>query len=630
MGRGSARCDWLAVWILWSAWCSLAGWTLSALGALDRAGYVATTLLFGVLLVAGRRWLLASAARPPWLWRRSTYARHGLPKIWLAGAALVVVGALLYRPTEYDYLSYRFPRLLHWWWARHWTWIDTADLRQNTSAVGMEWMMAPFFVLCRTDRLFSLINVVSFLFLPGLLFSVFRRMGVRRRMAWNWMWLLPFGYCYTLQAGSMANDTFAAVPFLASLYYAHRARPGAPLAAALSFISIALVTGDKASNMPLVLPWLAVVWLNRRAFFASARPALLGAACAVGLFCSFAPVGLMNILHTGSYTGDPQGTFHLELHSPVAGVVGNSLEILSGALSPPFWPHPFVFHFLPDRSLAELKQAFPRFSAGSLPFQLEDNAGIGLGTALLVVLSILAGIVAGLRGRAPGCPRGTWLFALSAACALLGYMSKMGSEGAGRLVAVYYVPALLALLLLLPDEGAWPRTKAWRAVTALVVLTVFPLLVLNPARPLLPPALATWAMRAAHVPSAATAQLDANRRLRFARLDLYRPLLLALPASTPELDVIETLDDPETAFWVPFGSRQVVRAHPERPGSLAGHNVAVNMNQLTDREHLTLAQVLQENSLRIAVRQDVEVKTAHLATWYLLVPAVPASAPGAR
>jgi hypothetical protein len=626
MVRHSARGDWLAVWILWSAWCSLAGWTLSALGALDRAGYAVATLLFVALLVAGRRWLFTPAARPPWLWRRSTYAGHALPKIWLAGAALVVIGALLYRPTAYDYLSYRFPRLLHWWWARHWTWIDSTDERQDTSAVGMEWMMAPFFVLFRTDRIFPLVNVVSFLFLPGLLFSVFRRMGVRGRMAWNWMWLLPFGYCYVLQAGSTANDTFAVVPFLASLYYAGRARPGTPLAAALSVISFALVTGDKASNMPLVLPWLAVVWLNRRTFFASARPALLGAAGAVGLCCSFAPVGLLNILYTGSYTGDPQGTFQLELHSPVAGVMGNSLEILSGALSPPFWPHPLVFHFLPDRYLAELKQAFPRFGTGSAPFQLEDNAGIGIGMAILFALSILAGIVARLRGRAPGCPPGTRLFALSSACALLGYMSKMGSEAAGRLVAVYYVAALLALLLLLPDDGAWLRTKAWRALAALVMLVVFPLLLLNPARPLLPPALSTWAMRVAHVPPSAAAQLEANRRLRFARLDLYRPLLLALPASARELEVIETLDDPETALWVPFGSRQVVRAHPERPGSLAGHDVAVNMNQLTGREHLTLARLVQENSLRIAARQDVAAKTAHPATWYLLVPAAPAPA----
>ena len=67
---------------------------------------------------------------------------------------MIMLGGLFHRPTDYDYLTYRFPRLLHWWWDHRWFWIDSTDDRVNTSAVGMEWMMAPSFFLFRTDRLF--------------------------------------------------------------------------------------------------------------------------------------------------------------------------------------------------------------------------------------------------------------------------------------------------------------------------------------------------------------------------------------------------------------------------------------------------------------------------------------------
>jgi hypothetical protein len=450
---------------------------------------------------------------------------------------------------------------------------------------------------------------------------------VGRRMAWNWMWLLPFGYCFILQAGSTANDTFAAVPFLASLYYAGRARPGAPLAAALSILSIALVTGDKASNIPLGLPWLAAVWINGRGFFGSTRPVLLAAAAVIGLAASFVPIGLVNTLHTGSYSGDPANVDLLMVKSPVAGVVGNTLEIFVGAIAPPVWPHAPDLRFLSDASLATLTHDYPRFALNRVPFQLEDNAGIGLGVTVMVLGALAAGIVARLRGSAPAIRRGAGLFALATALAFGAYMAKMGSEAAARLVAVYYVAGLLALLPLLPENGAWPRSLAWRALAVLVMAAVLPLLVLNPARPLLPRAQIVRALTLVHAPAAAVAQLDSNYRLRFARIDLFRPMRLALPGTVRSLDVIESLDDPETGFWLPFGSREIVRPHPGQPGSLAGHFVAVDTSELRTGNHLTLEELMRQNSLRIVLRQDVTLKTGISVTWYLLGPADSARGP---
>src|SRR5262249_25021350 len=136
---------------------------------------------------------------------------------------LCLVGGILYGPTNYDAISYRIPRTLDWLDAHHWHWIHVRDARLNTRPCGFEWLMAPFFVFLRTDRLLFLINFISFLLLPRLLFQLLMLMGVRRRVAWNWMWLAPSGYCFVLQAPSVSNDTFAAVYALAAMVFALRA-----------------------------------------------------------------------------------------------------------------------------------------------------------------------------------------------------------------------------------------------------------------------------------------------------------------------------------------------------------------------------------------------------------------------
>jgi hypothetical protein len=244
--RAPSHCDWLAVWILFSSWCTLSGWALSCLGCLNRAGYLVSLLLLAGGMVLERHHLRSPGGRPLFLLRKTSYSRL-LPKLWLALTLLVLAGGLLYHPDNYDYLTYRFPRLLHWAWDQHWSWLTTANDRQNFSATGMEWLMAPWFVLFRTDRLFFIINFVSFLFLPGLVFSVLRQIGVSARVSWWWMWVLPAGFCFVLQAGSMGNDMFGVVYLLAAVHYIFRAaHEKSSSHLALSVLAIELITGTKA------------------------------------------------------------------------------------------------------------------------------------------------------------------------------------------------------------------------------------------------------------------------------------------------------------------------------------------------------------------------------------------------
>jgi hypothetical protein len=253
------------LWIALSVLASAAGWILSALGGLNGTGYAVT----GALGLAAAWWL-----RPVWLadTRRPSFRRlrrrftHPLPLAFAGLAVLVFLGGALYAPANYDGLTYRVPRVLHWLAAGHWHWIHTVNYRMNDRNCGFEWLMTPLLAATHSDRALFLINFLPFLLLPGLTFSVFTRLGVRPRVAWYWMWLLPTGYSFLLQAASLANDAFASVYALAALDFALRAAASRRLADVhFSLLSAALLTGAKSGNLPLLLPWaIAFLPLTRQ------------------------------------------------------------------------------------------------------------------------------------------------------------------------------------------------------------------------------------------------------------------------------------------------------------------------------------------------------------------------------
>ena len=175
-------------YLLWAVACVLTGWTLSALHWLTLAGYVVML----PLVMIGLAWLTRDPAvmtlpriQRRWGRARCRRFRRPLPMIYLAVLVLVFAGAISHAPANYDGLTYRLPRMLHWLSARGWIWIFTNNDRMNYAGTGWEWMAMPLLVL-RSDRALFLINAVGFLLLPGLIFSVFRQADITRRAAWAW------------------------------------------------------------------------------------------------------------------------------------------------------------------------------------------------------------------------------------------------------------------------------------------------------------------------------------------------------------------------------------------------------------------------------------------------------------
>jgi hypothetical protein len=434
----------VAAWVVFSAFCSCAGWVFSGLHQLTATGY---GLVFLVGLAAvGLLWRKVFPRGYGCLNLRKLRRRYRrtFPLAFLILAILAILGGALHSPSNYDALAYRLPRVLHWLAEGRWHWIYTDSERVNTRATGIEWLSAPLIAFTKTGRLLFLINSVSFLLLSGLVFSLFRRLGVRPRVAWHWMWLLPTGYCYLLQAGSVSNDMFSAVYALAAVDFALRARrSGRASELCLSVLSAALLTGAKTGNLPLLLlcvPAFAPTW---RLWLA--RPVTMGAVILVAASASFLPMAICNAVYCGDWTGAavehvPIGSGPVWLH-----LLANGIAWPLDHLAPPVYPFAWAWNRAADTitpaSLGALfRQHF--FEEGAtnwhLPeIQVEEAAGVGFGVTTLLALSVVWALVIGRRGqvksRAP-LP-GDWvtkLVCIAPWISLLYVMTNLNLGGAGR------------------------------------------------------------------------------------------------------------------------------------------------------------------------------------------------------
>jgi len=549
------------------------------------------------------------------------------PKIWLLLTAFALAGGILYSPNNYDYLSYRFPRLLYWSWDHAWGRIPTIDERMNYSGTGFEWLMAPLFIVFKTDRLFFLINILSYLLMPGLVFSVFSRLGISKRISWWWMWILPCGYCYILQAASAGNDAFAAVYLLASLHYLLQMKDSsAPRNLALSCLAIALMTGAKASNLPLVLPWLILLFFRGKSFLTSVRPGLFAIFLVLAAAVSFLPVALLNIQFTGDYSGDPDNSTKMKVSNPVIGVAGNSLQLMTDNLSPPLLLRRIDWTVrLPSQLKAYLLRDFPRLDLHMGELQIEEEAGLGLGIVLYVSLFIVAGIVARLRDRsliAPQNRRALWVVG-AGAIALLAYMSKMASEATSRLIAAYYPLLVAGVLVLASLDGRILHRRIFGWMGILVMLSALPLVILSPARPLFPVQAVSEIMAWSHVPAEIIARYQQVYAVYAERSDAFKEFIAALPPGEQAIGFLQDGDDSEVSLWRPFGARNVIEVTPEDSGEeLRARGiqfVVVSQKALAIRHHTTLPLLLAKWSGSLVEEKSL-ILMVHVGPekWYLL------------
>ncbi|TAK97540.1 MAG: hypothetical protein EPO07_13120, partial [Verrucomicrobia bacterium] len=446
----------VGLWILLCAVCNWLGWNLSTFHALNRAGYAISFAILAVVAFAFRQrlGLQFSFSCEISKWRRR-FTRF-FPAGFLLLSVLAFLGGALHGPGNYDGLAYRTPRVLHWLADSQWHWIHTDFVRMNNRAVGYEWLTAPLFALTGSDRLQFLINTVSLALMPGLLFSLFTRLGVRRHVAYSWMWLLPTGYCFLLQAGGIANDLFGVVFALAAVDLALRARANQSARELwLSILAVALLTGSKASNIPLALPWLLAalpaLGLLRKNFLATAFVVV------AALLCSYAPIALTNIQQCGDWSGQKlEGAASGD--RPLVRLGVNTILLAHENFAPPIFPlarahNAWMAAHLPESWTRVVGATFEgsaaRLELGELA--VEEQAGLGFGVSVLLAFALVVGIWHPRRQRQPcfQIRERSWLhlaILLSPWIGLLVFMLKSGLSGFPRLAAPYYLMCAPALL----------------------------------------------------------------------------------------------------------------------------------------------------------------------------------------
>lgn len=650
------------LWIWVSALASLAGWTLSALGMLNKAGYaVFAGVVVAAILFFGKRPLFHSLSLVPELRRWRHRIRRFLPASFAFLAALVFVGGVIYAPGNHTGLSYRLPRVLQWLQHGHWVWIHTPNYRMNDRACGIEWLSAPMLLFLRSDRGLFLLNFIPFVLTPGLIFSVWTRLGVRPRVAWAWMWLVPTGYCFLVQAGGNANDAFPTVYFLAMMDFALRAwerwRPGkggcsaglfadsrssflAPFCSnlGLSLLSAALLVGAKASNLPLGLPWailffpavVRVLGLKRRCARgsggvedgSSSRPALRFWAFdfsrwaflfLIALVVSFLPTAILNVHYLHDWSGLSIEHKGMDMKNPVAGVLGNGVLLFTENFVPTFfpmagwWNQHALGHF--PGPLVRLMDANFEMSYNTLgEMPIEDACGIGFGISVLLIVSIFAGWKYRNTGHKDFPVReGGWSGLLLRAAliapwfSLLAYAMKTGMDTPARLIAPYY-PLLLPALLIGTGQSQVVQRCWWRILAGGAVALALAALVAEPARPLWPAQTILARLVARHPDNRELSRALAVYRVYATRPDPLAGIRQFFPPGLKVIGFMGTDDDLDISLWKPYGSRRVepffVDDSSEKIRSLGVEYAMVGGFNLEEKK-TTLAEWLQRSNAEL-------------------------------
>ena len=503
-------------------------------------------------------------------------------------ALLAFLSGALLPDLNYDTDAYRLPRVCHWLWAGKWHWIHTFDPRMNIAACGFEWLCAPLILFTHTDRFLFLINWISYLLLPGLIFSVFTRLQVRPRVAWWWMWFLAAGWCFALQAGSTDNDSLAAVYILAAVDLALRARER-KFCGGLVAVAAGRRAGDRReTNQSAACAAVADCRLARPATLpdTSGRKFVGRGSWSARFRRAHQHFELSSIMEPGCRLNLPglpsMGKFHL---NPFWGIIGNAFCIPLQNLMPPFhellppyfrfsvslWNEqmrtflqtPFGAHFSSFENFGYLSAEYYRSLCSG-------NAGIGLGVCILTFATFLE-----LRRQRKNIPAGiiiprdplrSWLRAVPWLLLLL-FMAEVGTFSSARHLAPYYI-FLFPIFLVKPGQARVVRQARWQRLgLEIMVLTV---LVVAGAgnRPLLPlPAL--WQALHAKFPDN---ELVTDQHLRYAESDYVAAaarknfLNKSLPPDETVVGYYATsfnLDEP--ALWLPYGRRRVECIAPGDP-----------------------------------------------------------------
>ncbi len=547
-------------------------------------------------------------------------------------AILALLGGAIHAPNNYDALAYRTPRVLHWLAEGRWHWIHTDFGRLNNRGCGIEWVTAPLIAFTQSDRGIFLINAISFLLLPGRVFSLFTGLGVNKRAAWFWMWLLPTGYCYLVQAGSIGNDLFGAVQAMIAIEFAVRARQSKrPFEFWISILAAGLMTAGKAFNLVLLLPWGIAAFPSLR--LPRARPLATALVALVGMSASLVPSAILNQHYCGDWKGLAAEPGQVLGGDPRLRLPANIVLVTLDNFTPTVFPMAGAWNHLMEKTIppslsARLHRNFEPAGAGlkidELP--MEEQTGLGFGISVLLLMTVLYRIAkrssAGASGVVASLFRYETLVVLGAWAGAAAFLAQSGLSCPARYLAPFYVLMIAALLARSGAVGEVTRRTWWRCAGAGVFLLAGLLVIISPARPLWP-ALAVLKELGAEQSSNPLVRRSWTVYSVYARrADGFAPVRAVLPPDANPLGLI-SFDNPETSLWRPFGSRRILHVAradtPEQTKARGIQFVLVSSPALRIQYKVSLNDWLAQNNAELMQTLNLELRaTDGPSDWFLV------------
>jgi hypothetical protein len=622
---GSAA--WTAHWVMLAAACNIAGWLLSLVGGVTPLG-----LALGIPIA----WLaLAALCRPgipPFPSKRAVlrfFHTRGAMLRWgfVVVAVFSFLGGLLHAPNNFDAMNYRLPKALAWLMAGEWHWLPANNNSLNTRASGMEWVMAPLLAWTSGDRTLFLLNQLPFLLMPGLVFGVFRGLGVSGQAARFWMWVVPSGYGFALQAGGIGNDLPAAIFALAAFDFGLRWKKSGDAGHALLALAAAgMMTAVKPTTLPLMLPF-TILFFGMFSLLRS-HPLRMSFAVLPLALASFLPTAFLNHRHCGDWTGAAAENASLGKVEPWVGITGNLINAPLQNIAPPVFPmagwwNERVVNWFPESFMERMAANFELRGArfGVTDIQGEESAGLGLG----IVGLLLAGVCFGRRRENSGAwkRRAAWL-ALWFGLALLAYFSKAGMTTVARHILPYY-PFLIVPLVMVPRLDGAVRQRWFIGLACGAAASTLVMLCITPSRPVLPMAAISRAL-ADKKSSPSIQRLALGYEVYGNRADILGSLRDALPADAALVGFISHAAGPESPLWKPYGKRTIRHLIPGTDPERAMRHVVLNTNYFEESRRESPEAWLARLNGTVLHRMEIRplVKEPPSEWWVVQLPAHPA------
>jgi hypothetical protein len=287
-------------------------------------------------------------------------------------------------------------------------------------------------------------------------------------------------------------------------------------------------------------------------------------------------VAVLNTRHCGDWSGlAPEGVGARKRPQFLAPV--ETLLIGMQNLAPPIFPftkqwHNYLERTMPRGLAEQLDKAMesgPAVATFNLPeLQTEENAGVGFGVSVLLIVSAAAGTFRNRRARMKSLPS-IWQISIQLApyASLLALVANSNLVAIGRIIAPYYVLSMPILLVNAAHERL-SRQSWWRIAAFTVFVIAAILMTASPARPLFPVEAFLKKTDTGATSSTSSRRVGEVYAVYRDRWDAFAPVRESLPANLKVLGFV-TYDDPEASLWRPFGTRRVEHVRPE--------DIAVNL-----------------------------------------------------